>query len=206
MLVSISPPPACYTHRLNTISGWQWKIQQRVVKLAVGQGLTAFMRMLAFTGNVSLNTHSITDIRWPRASLGATLGIWAARLVVDRWGLTSSVWLSLGDGAGPSSVLPESGAMICTMELSQVLILPSASCGEQNQFLARLAARRGLFLICAFTDTLLPGEVRCAIFKSFFFNLIICTCIQVYIPVWVYVSHTCIGSCQTKQNKKARKD
>lgn len=40
----------------------------------------------------------------------------------------SSVRLSLGDGSGPCSVFPESGAIMCTMELSQVLILPSASC------------------------------------------------------------------------------
>lgn len=40
----------------------------------------------------------------------------------------SSVRLSLGDGSGPCSVLPESGAIMCTMELSQVLILPPASC------------------------------------------------------------------------------
>lgn len=57
------------------------------------------------------------------------LSIWP---VTDWRGLTSSVWLSLGDGSGPRSVLPASGAMMCTMELSQVLILPSVSCGERN--------------------------------------------------------------------------
>lgn len=48
-------------------------------------------------------------------------------------GLTSSVWLGLRENSGPCSMLCESGARICAMELSHVLIFPAASCKEINR-------------------------------------------------------------------------
>lgn len=128
----------------------------------------------------------------------------------DRQGLTFAVWLSLGEGSGPGSVLP----IICTMEASQVLILPSAFCGE-NKISSWLGSsplaccqeaplpRLLNYSLPACSGSQVHQLVHCVcIFESllavvFFKGLftLLYYYIYVYIPVWDYVNHVCTGPC-----------
>lgn len=142
---------------------------------------------------------------------GCRSGNLSSQLAGDRQGLTFAVWLSLGEGSGPGSALPESGAIICAMEASQVLILPSASCGEkkfssccQEAPLPRLLN----YSLPACSGSQVHQLVHCVcIFESllavvFFKGLftLLYYYIYVYIPVWDYVNHVCTGPCLKTNN------